>query len=94
MSEMIERVARAIFGELWGAGDWESIDAGGPEVPKSMRGLTDGCRDAARAAIEAMREPTEGQYEALSATGLMWREMNSKLVWQTYIDAALDAHDS
>lgn len=44
---------------------------------------------AARAAIAAMREPTEAQYEALSGAGLMWRDMNSKFVWQTYVDAAL-----
>jgi len=37
-----------------------------------------------------MREPTEEQYEALSATGKMWRELDSKTVWQTYIDAALE----
>lgn len=42
-----------------------------------------------RAAIEAMREPTEAQYEALSATDKLWRELDSRTVWQTYIDAAL-----
>lgn len=44
---------------------------------------------AGRAAIAAMREPTEGMYEALSATGKMWREMNSREVWYNQIDAAL-----
>ena len=47
------------------------------------------CREAARAAILAMREPNEAQYDALCATNLMWRELNSLKVWQTYIDAAL-----
>ena len=41
------------------------------------------------AVLEAVREPSEGQYEALSGTGLMWRELNSKRVWQTYVDALI-----
>lgn len=44
----------------------------------------------ARAAVAAMRDPTEAQYGALSATGKMWRELDSKTVWQTYIDAILE----
>jgi hypothetical protein len=43
----------------------------------------------ARAALLAIREPTEAMREALSSTNLMWREMNSKLVWQTYVDHIL-----
>lgn len=43
----------------------------------------------ARVAIEAMREPTRAQYDALCATHKLWRELDSKTVWQTYIDAAL-----
>ncbi len=49
MSEMIERVAKALY--LWqeGKSDW---DAAEPESKEDAR-------EAARAAIEAMREPTE-----------------------------------
>lgn len=46
------------------------------------------CLLIARAAIRAMREPTDQQYESLSATDKLWRELDSKTVWQTYIDAA------
>jgi hypothetical protein len=77
---MIERVATAIIGE----------------IARQMRAgescaLGDNPRKIARAAMEAMREPTEAQYEALSATNKTWRELTSRLVWQTYIDAALSA---
>ncbi len=48
--------------------------------------------DMARAAIEAMREPTDEQYNALSATNKLWSELNSETVWKTYIDAALKEH--
>lgn len=46
MSEMIERVAKAIWGDL---GDWENTDG---DMKESVR------REARRA-IAAMREPTE-----------------------------------
>lgn len=42
-----------------------------------------------RAVLTAMREPTQAQYDALCATDKMWRELDSKTVWQTYIDALL-----
>lgn len=73
MTDMIERVAQAIFA-------------------KDLEGMFSihYARVYAKAAIAAMREPTDEQYEALSATGKMWRELDSKTVWQTYIDAALE----
>ena len=43
----------------------------------------------ARAVIAAMREPTEAMYDAVSATGKMWRETNSTEIWRTMIDGAL-----
>lgn len=43
----------------------------------------------AHQALAAILEPTEAQYEALSATGKAWREMNSAFVWKTYIEAEL-----
>lgn len=74
---MIERVAKAILTAASPTGAYDEI------------AFKDTATILARAAIEAMREPTMAQYEALSATGLMWRELNSTKVWQTYIDAAL-----
>jgi hypothetical protein len=71
MTDMIERVAKAINDAMLQHGDYK------PD-------------ELARAAIAAMREPTNEQYEALSATGKMWRELDSRTVWQTYIDAALE----
>jgi hypothetical protein len=46
-------------------------------------------RAMARLAISAMREATQEQYDALCATDKVWRDLDSKTVWQTYIDAAL-----
>lgn len=40
--------------------------------------------------LTAMREPTEKQYNALCATDTMWRELNSLIVWQRYIDAVIN----
>lgn len=76
---MLERVARAICSTY---GDSEDA-CGKPAWTLWV--------EEARAAIESMREPSEAQYEALSATGMMWREMNSRFVWQTYIDATLSS---
>lgn len=83
MSEMIERVAMRIASvncpRSWAA------DGPSPMSDDERRVH----RAFAAAAIEAMREPTEAQYEALSATNLLWRQLDSRRVWQTYIDAAL-----
>lgn len=78
MSEMVERVAMAIH---------VTMDA--PAWDRTSVLTRDVMRVRARAAIAAMREPTEDMRDALSATGKMWRELNSETVWQTYIDAAL-----
>lgn len=43
----------------------------------------------ARVAVEALQEPNSHQYDSLSATGMLWRDMNSEFVWRTYIDAIL-----
>lgn len=74
MSEMIDRVAEAIYQSSFETEEW-AMTIGG-------------ARKAAIAAIEAMREPTEAQYNALCATNKVWRELDSLTVWQTYIDAA------
>lgn len=73
MSEMVERVARAMF-EADRGGSWDDVR----ENSKAM------WRSFARAAIEAMREPTE----AMINVG--WRSMNDeRLPWEVMIDAAL-----
>lgn len=59
MSEMIERVARAIYPTIAHASD--SYGMGFPswnEAATDNSWLIDSAIDAARAAIEAMREPT------------------------------------
>lgn len=73
-NEMLARVADAILTSSFETEEWSlSID---------------GAKKAAVAAIEAMREPTDEQYSALCATNKIWRELDSRTVWQTYIDAA------
>lgn len=42
-----------------------------------------------RAVLAEMREPTRSQYDALSGLDGQWRDFNSTIVWQTYIDALL-----
>lgn len=82
MTEMEERVARASFAcwkmENSRVANFEDINP--DELAFAER--------HARAIIRAMREPTEAQYDALCATNKVWRELNSYIVWQTYIDAA------
>jgi DNA polymerase/3'-5' exonuclease PolX len=65
MSEMVERVARAMYGE---------IDFRGEAYKK------------ARAAIEAMREPTEQMSTAGELTPF---DCHSDVTWRAMIDAAL-----
>lgn len=86
VSEMVDRVAAALSPLLF------SDD---PDVahriasPLKVDAARDKMREKARAAIEAMREPTEAMYEAVSATGKMWRETNSTEVYRAMIDGAL-----
>ncbi len=74
---MIERVARAINAEAEGPDGrgWNDED---------LRTKAN-CRAEARAAIEAMREPTEEMLRSV----LLSREIAGQ-VWQAMIDAALD----
>jgi hypothetical protein len=39
------------------------------------------------AALTFLREPSQIQHDALSATGKMWKNQTSYGVWTTYIDA-------
>ncbi|MFL5063468.1 MAG: hypothetical protein ACJ8FU_08690 [Xanthobacteraceae bacterium] len=60
MSEMVERVARAIYGAYRGASDWEEDNY---RMDESVR---QEWREVARAAIEAMGEPIAGICAALA----------------------------
>lgn len=89
MSEMIERVAKAAYSSLFIDGDkW-------PEVLCSVS--AEQFRKAARAAIEAMREPTQIMINAGESCddegspndGDFGRVANAEEHWQAMIDAAL-----
>jgi hypothetical protein len=81
MDSMIERVARAIEGEI----DKVELVSASPEVIRQIR-----ARRIALAAIAAMRDPTDLVAEAVWAeTGdPCWKE-NAIEAWQAGIDAAL-----
>lgn len=83
MSEMVERVAKAVGEVLYGAAD--PVDTPN-NWARSM--------DAARAAITAMREPTEEMRQRGGSTLLLHEyepdgPEGSRDVWQSMIDAAL-----
>jgi len=40
--------------------------------------------------LKAIREPNQFQYDALCATGKMWKELSGYEVWTTYIDALVN----
>jgi hypothetical protein len=80
---MVEKVARAIDPAIWLA------TSETPEEASRVQNLRNTSLYRARVAISAMWEPTQAMYDALSATGKMWRDLDSQTVWQTYIDAAL-----
>ncbi len=94
---MIERVARVILraelernaAALLAEGKVSDSHALSAAALSGAERLWRTRKDEARAAIEAMREMTPEMYEALSATGKMWREMNSREVYTTLIDGAL-----
>lgn len=72
MSEMIERVAKAAYSSLFLDGDeW-------PEVSCSVS--AEQFRNAARAAIEAMREPTEEMKK--SGSSVTWWNGNDDEEWE------------
>lgn len=83
MSEMVERVARAID-----PGAWAFIDGCGPRAWSAEYGYPDDARVAslnrARAAIEAMREPT-----FLMCIEPGDGENHCRRIWQSMIQAAL-----
>lgn len=77
MSEMIERVARALFEDANGTSDgWENTNQTRWHI-------------AARAAIEAMREPTPGMLQAGYTEMDYHAEGWLRAAWPLMIDAAL-----
>jgi hypothetical protein len=81
MSEMVERVARALHEAHKPWCDY-TYDF---EHPMASREVYEAL---ARAAIAAMREPTEGMIEARSVPGVLERS-DIRLVWMAMVDAAL-----
>lgn len=80
--EMIDRVAMNICEQLFGHYDpFEANEA--PSSPSSQARL------AAVEAVRAMREPTECMTNALSNTGIMYKNNSSYGIWTTYIDAII-----
>jgi len=89
MSEdMIETVARAIFRARIAQGGPGSTMMVWPLCPEAAW-----CRDTARAAISAMREPPkrviDGCYDRLMELSVGNPEGEPEIVWRAMIDAAL-----
>ena len=88
MTEMIERVARSLAGRRF------ACDQEGP-IPCDICGDEDGCVTLARAAIAAMREPTEGMVKGGRNTAdcdvNVFASYYSDTIafWRRMIDAAL-----
>jgi hypothetical protein len=78
-STMIDRVARALHARRHG--EWY-------EGPLKMTDSQRGCLADARAAIEAMREPTERMCSAPEES----RTVGARRSYQAMIDAALNEH--
>jgi len=94
VSEMVERVARAIF-EAWAteesaASTWDDVcqraKDGYPHAIKWHRMAI----SEARAAIEAMRKPNEDMYEAAWNAEVSCSYTESAYAWSAMIDAALN----
>lgn len=79
MSEMVERVARAIWASTEPHSPWDDL----PERWKETN-LAE-----ARAAIEAMRKPTTGIVIEIAASLVCADEMTAGMVWDAVIDEAL-----
>lgn len=79
MSEMVERVARAIEPYAWGN--------------KGFNIRREVSMDLARSAIEAMRKPTEEMYQAAWNAEVSCSYTESAHAWDAMIDAALKTQD-
>lgn len=85
MSEIVERVARAILSKRFG---------GGAEWDRESEVFRDACRIQARAAISAMREPTIAQIGAvMKAEGGFSNPATVRSHYTMMIDEALKPSD-
>ena len=82
MSEMVEKVAKAMH----------SVDALIQPSWESLEGEQEDYREYARAAIAAMREPTEAMIEAAQWNTTRGKVPTFKDQWQAAIDEALEFH--
>lgn len=83
MSEMIERVARGIFASQ----EW-------PEFHPAYEVSSEIFEIAARAAIEAMREPTQAMLQEGASGSGEDSEATALGAWETMIDAALQEKEA
>ena len=83
MSEMVERVAKELA-RVRQAANWGELAEKGREF----------WRKDARAAIAAMREPTEAMLSPPVAQRSWWEDMTPLTVWQAMIDEALEMRET
>jgi hypothetical protein len=86
MSEMVERVAKVICGQYMISEGFDESELAAAEAGEMWRDF----RVSARAAIEAMREPTKAmvaQYENNGYGDIGDRD--AAIIWDEMIDAAL-----
>jgi hypothetical protein len=78
MSEMVDRIANAIWQDDLRNGRWR------PEPAADEGTLMDSYRSSARAAIKAMREPLDGIAEAMNrhaSNGMVdWRDLHEAMI--------------
>lgn len=92
MTDMVTRVAEAIGEQLkledGGYGFVSpAMDEDGEVTDRMVVDATVRLRELARAAIEAMREPTKAMMDAIGQTALQAR------IWQSMLDAALKENE-
>ena len=83
VSEMVERVARAIYAATIESPPWDQASKSFDALEAKMNAV-----DQARAAIKAMYDIPSDMYEAYRCDKT-WKESNSVEVWNKWIEAAL-----
>lgn len=92
MSEMVERVARAVYEKIALDPDWDDAPLTEDQrVAQDDDPSQEACRAIARAAIAAMRDPTEGMCLAGQEAKLTidFGKPPNGGIWRAMIDAAL-----
>lgn len=85
--DMLERVALAIF--CSGYSPEEVLSGSAASKYGEWPGMSEQSIRQARAAIEAMREPTEGMVEPGALAGEMYGNTDAAATWRAMIDEAL-----